>query len=107
VPGSKDWHYSDQALADLIAAAQHLDEESDSSGAGDRLIEATAEACDQIAMFPYSGRLREDVKPGARGVPLTRFPFLIIYRIKTDGVEISRILHTRRDLKKALRRKRK
>jgi hypothetical protein len=29
VPGSKGWHYSDQALADLIAAAQHLDEESE------------------------------------------------------------------------------
>ena len=74
MPESKEWHYSDEALAELIAAAQRLDEESDSSGAGDRLIGATAEACDRIALFPYSGRMREDIKPGARRVPLTRFP---------------------------------
>jgi len=104
---SKGWRYSERALTDLISAAQHLDEESDSSGAGDRLIEAIAEACDRIAMFPHSGRLREDIKPGTRCVPLTQFAFLILYRIKADGVEISRFLHTRRDLRKALRRKRK
>jgi toxin ParE1/3/4 len=93
-------------LADLIAAAQHLDEESDSSGPGNRLFEVVGEACDRIGRFPQSGRLRNDLEPGLRCVPLTRFPFLILYRIKSDGVEIFRILHQRKDLREEFRRTR-
>ena len=106
MPESDTWYYAPQAYADLIAAAQHLDEEADSSGPGDRLFEAAGEACDRIGLFPYSGRLRDDLEPGLRCVALTRFPYLILYRIKSDGVEIFRIFHQRRDIREEFRRRR-
>lgn len=105
MPASKAWRYSNLALADLIAAAQYLDEESESSGPGDRLIEASAEACDQIGQFPHSGRQRDDLEPGLRSMPLTDFPYLVLYRIGEREIEIARVLHERQDLKKAFKKK--
>jgi toxin ParE1/3/4 len=103
---SDAWEYSGQAFADLIDAAQHLDDESDSSGPGDRLLESAAEACDRIALFPRSGRSRDDLAPGLRCLSLTRFPFLMFYRVEGNGVEIVRILHQRRNIEEEFRKSR-
>jgi toxin ParE1/3/4 len=43
-----------------------------------------------------SGRSRDDVEPRLRSAFAS--PYVVFYRISTDGVEIVRILHGRRNL---------
>jgi len=49
------------------------------------------EAVETLKQFPYSGRSGR--KPGTRELVFSGLPFLAIYRIREDVVEISRILH--------------
>ena len=90
----------------MISAAQYLDEESDSPSAGDRLFETATETCDHIALFPSIGHTRNDLEPGMRSFAMSRFPYLILYRILPDEVEVARILHERQDIEKAFRKRR-
>ncbi len=59
-----------------------------------RLTERFAE----LAEFPGSGRKRDDIRPGYRGVSVK--DYLIFYRVSGEVVEIMHVLHGRRDLPK-------
>ncbi|MCW5717240.1 MAG: type II toxin-antitoxin system RelE/ParE family toxin [Bauldia sp.] len=44
---------------------------------------------------PFSGTsIRQ--RPGVRRIPLTRFPFVVIYRVQAESVRILHIRHTSR-----------
>lgn len=105
MPDSDGWHYAPEALSDLISAAQYLDEKSGSTTAGDRLFEIATQTCDHIARLPSIGKQRDDLEPGLRSFPLDRFPYLILYRILVEDVEIARILHERMDIAEEFNRK--
>ena len=79
----------------------YLDQQTEESHAGDRLVEALAAACERLADFPQIGRKRDDLRKGLRGFPVGEY--LILYRTSQGPfrVEIARILHHRQDLRKA------
>jgi toxin ParE1/3/4 len=49
------------------------------------------EAIGSLPQFPHLGRLGR--KPGTRGLVLPGLPFLAVYRVRKDVIEIARILH--------------
>jgi len=79
-----------QARLEFRRAAENFD---NASAANDfeRLITATA---GQLQTFPEAGRAgRVD---GTREAVLVHFPYIIVYRIKEDEVQILNIQHTSR-----------
>jgi toxin ParE1/3/4 len=58
--------------------------------------------CIELAEFPGIGRRREELRSGYRS--LTEGDYVILYRLPRVGiVEIVRVLHAKRDIRKALR----
>jgi toxin ParE1/3/4 len=53
-----------------------------------------------LRRFPESGPLRPDLAPEAR--VLVELPYLILYRIIPEGVQIVRVLHGARNIDKTL-----
>jgi len=56
-----------------------------------------------LAHFPKIGRLREDIRKGLRTYPCNAY--LILYRETAGNVEIVRVVHGARDLRRAGREK--
>jgi toxin ParE1/3/4 len=68
------------------------------------LREAVARAAERIGTHPHIGVLRHDLTTGRyRFLPLTGFPYLIVYDPARDPPVIARIIHSARDLPRALR----
>lgn len=63
----------------------------------DRITERIEEAYDQLVAFPESGRTRDDIGHEARS--LTVKPYIIVYRVRPDAVEIMRVYHGARDVR--------
>ena len=81
--------WSPEALADFTAVIQYI--QADNSSAALRVARAIYQAVAQLKAFPNSGRIgRVD---GTRELPLSRLPFVVIYRVKENAVEIARLLH--------------
>ena len=64
--------------------------------AADELYNRLEAHVEILRRFPQSGRARLDIAPDARA--LVELPYLILYRIIPDGVQIVRVLHGARDL---------
>jgi toxin ParE1/3/4 len=67
--------------------------------AADRVLDAIEARWLQLARFPYSGLARDDIAPGIRH--LVAGQYLILYRIG-KYVEIVRVLHGRREIKRSM-----
>jgi toxin ParE1/3/4 len=81
--------WSPEAAADFAAAIQYI--QQDNSPAALRVARSIYEAVAQLKKFPKRGRPgRVD---GTRELPLPRLPFLVVYRIKANAVEVARVLH--------------
>ena len=66
-------------------------EEQNGPAAARRVALRIYEAVDQLVQFPHRGRPGR--KPGTRELIFTGLPFLAIYRVRKDAIEIIRILH--------------
>lgn len=81
--------WSPEALADFTAIIQYI--QADNSSAALRVARAIYQAIAQLKIFPNSDRIgRVD---GTRELPLSRLPFVVVYRVKDNAVEIARLLH--------------
>ena len=67
-----------------------------SSDVAERLLHDIDKAALTLLRHPMSGRPRNDIAPSIRS-RLVR-PYAVLYRAVDTGVEIVRVLHTRRDL---------
>ena len=47
-----------------------------------------------VRTSPY---LYEEIRPDVRRVPLARFPYLVIYRIRQRTIRLIAVYHVRRD----------
>lgn len=65
--------------------------------AGERLLQAFNQKCQQLVNFPNMGREYNNLRPGLRGLPLNGH--IILYQTITDGIEIVRVVNGRRNLK--------
>lgn len=68
--------------------------------AADRMVDAILESSRSHARFPGMGLLREDVRPGLRCFVVS--PYVIYYRPVEDTIEILRILHGARDVRRLI-----
>jgi toxin ParE1/3/4 len=46
---------------------------------------------EELATFPNRGRI--GLAPGSRELPLAPLPYVVVYRVHRDAIEISRIWH--------------
>ena len=65
------------------------------SSAGN-LIEQFTKTYRALADMPRMGRLRADIAPGLRSVPVGSY--ILFYREVDDGVQIVRVIHGARDI---------
>jgi toxin ParE1/3/4 len=54
------------------------------------------EQCQALAALPLMGRERGEITPRLRSLPLP--PYVIFYYPLTNGVDVTRILHSSRDI---------
>lgn len=80
--------FSPEALADLAAIRTYIGEQSPS--AASRIAVQIVAACDALEHLPERGR--PGLVAGTREVTLI-WPYVIVYRIVPEAVEIVRIWH--------------
>lgn len=69
----------------------------DSRQNADRLVDRIYELCrERLAHQPMMGRSREELAPQLRSFPVGSY--LVFYRPISDGIEVVRVLHGRRDI---------
>jgi len=84
--------FSPEALADLAAIRSYIGERNPS--AASHVAVQIVAACDRLEYLPERGR--PGIVPGTREVTIL-WPYVIVYRIVPDGVEIIRIWHGAQD----------
>jgi toxin ParE1/3/4 len=82
--------WTEPAAADLTGICDHIEEHSGAERAR-RVALAVYESADSLGRFPQRGRRGR--KPGTRELVMAGLPYLVIYRIRGDVIEIARILH--------------
>jgi toxin ParE1/3/4 len=91
--------FSGRAELDLIEIGDFIALDS-ASNAG-RFVAGLEEYCRVLEAHPLLGRAREELLPGLRSLPYRRY--VIFYRVTADDIEIVRVLHSARDIRRALR----
>lgn len=82
--------WTEPAARDLTAICDFTDEH-DGPEAARRVALHVYEDVSALVTFPRRGRPGR--KPGTRELVFTGLPFLAVYRVQEDVVEINRILH--------------
>jgi toxin ParE1/3/4 len=73
----------------------------DNEDAASRLLQTIDRKLELYAENPAMGTKREMLAPGLRSFPIGKY--LAFYRIVSDGIQLVRVLHGARELKKLLR----
>jgi toxin ParE1/3/4 len=81
--------FSDAAQADIQAIYDYI--AKDNPGIAARVIGAIEHSINRLAMFPLSGR--NGAVEATRELAITRLPYIAIYRITTESVEIIAVFH--------------
>jgi toxin ParE1/3/4 len=84
--------FSLEALADLTEIRNYLGDRS--PAAASRIAVQLVAACDRLEHLPERGR--PGLVANTRELP-TIWPYVIVYRITSDAVEIVRVWHRSRD----------
>lgn len=82
-----------RANRDLVDIAEYI--RAENPVAALRVLERIQRAFSLLESAPYIGRPSE--RSGLREFPVRDLPFLVIYRIVPDAVEVLTIFHTSRD----------
>ena len=82
--------WTEPATADLTGICDYIEEQAGPERAR-RAAVAIYESADSLGRFPQRGRPGR--KPGTRELVILGLPYLVIYRIRGDVIEITRILH--------------
>jgi toxin ParE1/3/4 len=90
--------FSSTAQRDLTSIADYIAQGSPHHAA--RFILRLEEHCQLLANRPLMGRARDEVRLGLRSVRFGRY--VIFYRPAEDGAEIVRVIHSARDLDRAM-----
>lgn len=90
--------FTEGAERDLVDIGNFIARDNPTNAA--QFIERLEEHCELLAAHPLMGRVRDALVPGLRSLSFGRY--VIFYRALDDGVEIVRVLHAARDLRRAL-----
>ena len=81
--------WSTAALQDFSRIIEYI--LRDNATAAERVAEIVLEAVDSLTSFPYRGRLGR--LEGTREFVLPSLPFIVVYRIAKETVEIAGVIH--------------
>jgi toxin ParE1/3/4 len=87
----------ERALTDILEHWSYLAVQSGEDQA-DAFVLRLEEQLQMLARYPYSGRSREELRPGLRSMPLPPYRYVIFYYPLDDGMIVSRILYGGRDI---------
>jgi plasmid stabilization system protein ParE len=94
------WAYA--ARADLLEILEYLTEES--PAAAESFLNEVETAAASLTQFPQRGALVRELNiPNLRQIFVGRYR--LIYRVEKGGVGIARLIHGRRDLRNAWRKR--
>ena len=85
---------SEQAIEDLKDIWLYI--ANDDLNIADKFIDSIYEKCKIFLEFPESGRNRDEITTGLKSLIVTNY--IIFYRIKSNNIEIARILNGYRDI---------
>jgi toxin ParE1/3/4 len=91
---------SPRAEADLEAILEGL--QRTNSTAAERYATEFHDKGRALAQFPEMGHLRPEIAPNLRSTLV--WPYVIFYRVEGDIVQIIRILHGKRDLRRIMKK---
>jgi toxin ParE1/3/4 len=86
--------WTDTALRDFTNICDYVEHNS-SAATARRLALSIHRGIDLLANFPEYGRTGR--KPGTRELVFSSLPYLAVYRVHDDAVEILRIFHAAQD----------
>jgi toxin ParE1/3/4 len=86
--------WSRPALEDLKSISQRIEDERNLDTA-DRICRSIYQALQALRLYPQSGRLGS--KDGTRELVISKTPYIAVYRVKDDSVEILHIHHGAQD----------
>jgi len=66
--------------------------ERDNPDAARRLAQTIYNGCSRLKDFPYLGRASTRL-PGRRELIFAPLPYVVVYQVKPEAIEISRIFH--------------
>ena len=81
--------WSPAAAQDLLHIVEYIAQENPS--AAERIAKAIYAGAGSLASFPYRGR--QGRVENTRELPLPPLPFLVVYRVVADAVEIANVVH--------------
>jgi toxin ParE1/3/4 len=85
--------WSPEAADDLERIVDRI--KQDNPTAGRRVAQAIYRRCSDLELFPNRGRLGRIA--GTRELVLAPLPYIVVYRVNPDAVEIARIFHSARN----------
>jgi len=81
--------WSPEAAADLAAIVEYIRKEN--PAAAERVARKIYEGVAALASFPKQGRPGRT--KGTHELVFSPLPYVVVYRVKDDAVEIARVLH--------------
>ncbi|MCY7284926.1 MAG: type II toxin-antitoxin system RelE/ParE family toxin [Cyanobacteria bacterium CAN_BIN43] len=88
-------HWTNTAIDHLVSIYEYV--AHDSKPYAERLIDRLTRRSEQIAAFPLSGRMVPEYRDESIREVIER-PYRIIYRIKTDQIDILAVVHGAQEL---------
>lgn len=88
--------WSAKARTQLFERFEYLEERHPAAAA--RMLEDMADAVARLAQFPWSGHPLEGAYAPARGVCVSRWSAIVVYRVHDDRVEIIQLIDPRQDI---------
>jgi addiction module RelE/StbE family toxin len=81
--------WSPAAAQDLLSIGEYIAQENPS--ASQRIVRAIYDAAGSLTSYPHRGRLGR--VEGTRELPLPPLPFVVVYRVAHNAVEIANVVH--------------
>jgi toxin ParE1/3/4 len=85
--------WAPRAVDDLERIFRYL--EKSNPAAARRVVQSIYEDASSLQTFPERGRLSR--RPGARELVCAPWPYILVYRIERQAIEIARVWHAAQD----------
>lgn len=82
-----------RAELDLQEIAEYI--ALDDPAAANRQLRRLTRGFERLSAFPRIGTAHDDIRPGMRLLPIA--PYLVLYRLAGNSVEIVRVIHGARE----------
>jgi toxin ParE1/3/4 len=83
--------WTQPAVSDLTGICDYL-EKHETAALAQRVAQAVYDAAHSLAPFPKKGRLGRE--PDTRELVIQHHPYIVVYELRADAVQILRVLHT-------------